>query len=408
MIYAGCQWGVLVTTVRLTSPADVGALSLGFAISAPIFLCLHLRLRSASATDVKDAFSPSDYINLRVVCTLLALLITYAICKLSSLSADTLSIVIWIALAKAMESGSDLLYGFSQKANDMRIVSISMIGRGILSVLAFGWILFESHSVVFALAGFSAAWAAILICVDIPCTFRRPSMSGIRIFQFKWRQRETLSLVVSTLPLGISTMLTSLSSNMPRYFIEKYLGSAELGLFAAMSYLAMVTSVIVTALAESGIARMATHINDRDTTAASALIHKIVVLTMLLSVAGVVGCMAVGERGIRILYSGNYVSAYGMLVWMMVVSGISNLASVYGFALVAGRRYSSYLQCLIIASTSMAAACLLLVPRWGAKGAVLSCLVGYSIQLAWSYQKTRDMLASHGAQFPSLTVLNES
>src|SRR5882724_7420945 len=72
-IYMGCQWGVLVTVVKLGTPEMVGQLSLGYAICAPIFLLAQLRLRAASATDARYEYGSADYLALRVVCTLGAL-----------------------------------------------------------------------------------------------------------------------------------------------------------------------------------------------------------------------------------------------------------------------------------------------------------------------------------------------
>src|ERR1700760_4623064 len=72
-IYTGCQWGVLVATVKRGTPEMVGRLSLGFAICAPIFLFCQLRLRTASATDAGNEYQAAEYLALRILCTSLAL-----------------------------------------------------------------------------------------------------------------------------------------------------------------------------------------------------------------------------------------------------------------------------------------------------------------------------------------------
>jgi O-antigen/teichoic acid export membrane protein len=39
------------------------------------------------------------------------------------------------------------------------------------------------------------------------------------------------------LPLGVVAALVLLNTNIPRYFIERYLGEWELGIFAALAYI---------------------------------------------------------------------------------------------------------------------------------------------------------------------------
>jgi O-antigen/teichoic acid export membrane protein len=408
LVYTGCQWGILATTVRLTNPSDVGLLSLGFAISAPIFLFLQLRLRSASATDFHRDFEVADYVTLRLLCTFLAFALTFVVCLACRFSSYQVWIVMLIAAAKALESGSDLLYGFSQRANDMRIISLSMIGRGLLSLSCFVLLVLYTRSIVIGLGGLCFGWGVVLLLIDLPYTVSLLHSEGREVFGIRWRPAAMKVLSMATLPLGISTLLMSFSASLPRYFIERFLGPSELGIFSAIGYLAMVISVIVTALAESGIARMAQFLSGGDFPSARGLLRTILWATGALSVAGVIASVAFGGRLITLLYGRTYASAEDLLTWMMVASAIANLASVYGFALIAGKDYRSYLQALAGLTVVMTISSALLIPRWGTRGAVFACIAAYAIQLAASYLKTRSMLTPLSNPLSSRTVPAES
>src|ERR1700759_5516201 len=78
--YIACQWGVLVATVKCGTPEMVGQLSLGFAICAPIFLFFQLRLRAASATDAGYEYETPEYVTLRLLCTILAIVSVAFVC----------------------------------------------------------------------------------------------------------------------------------------------------------------------------------------------------------------------------------------------------------------------------------------------------------------------------------------
>jgi len=217
LVYAGCQWGILVATVKLSTGADAGRLSLGFAISAPVFLLLQLRLRAASATDAALAFTPSHYIKLRALCTMVAKALCLLLCFTTGLSAFSSRVVLWVALAKAIESGSDLMYGLMQQAENLRTIALSMVLRGLLACTSFTLVLARTHRLDEALAALCAAWLTVLLFVDLPS-------AHIGTFERATDLRAMGRLTLLTLPLGLSSMLMSLMANMPRYFIEHSMG----------------------------------------------------------------------------------------------------------------------------------------------------------------------------------------
>ena len=51
-------------------------------------------------------------------------------------------------------------------------------------------------------------------------------------------------------------MLMSLGANMPRYFIERTLGTREVGIFSAVWYVATAGGYIVSAMAEGASPRL--------------------------------------------------------------------------------------------------------------------------------------------------------
>ncbi|HMW55726.1 MAG TPA: lipopolysaccharide biosynthesis protein, partial [Accumulibacter sp.] len=66
IVYALCQWMMLIIIARLGNARDVGIYSLALAISAPVMLFLGMNLRVAIATDQKHQFNIQDYLALRV------------------------------------------------------------------------------------------------------------------------------------------------------------------------------------------------------------------------------------------------------------------------------------------------------------------------------------------------------
>ena len=70
-------------------------------------------------------------------------------------------------------------------------------------------------------------------------------------------RRSAAPVIRAALPLGIVLMLTSLTANLPRYSIERHLGTRELGLFAAVASFVTVGTTIANALGQSATTRLA-------------------------------------------------------------------------------------------------------------------------------------------------------
>ena len=67
VVYAGCQWGMLVVLAKLGSPARVGEFALALAVTAPILMFTNLALRAVQATDSRQEYTFGDYLGLRLL-----------------------------------------------------------------------------------------------------------------------------------------------------------------------------------------------------------------------------------------------------------------------------------------------------------------------------------------------------
>ena len=72
IIYAACQWGMLIILAKLGSAEMVGQFALGLAITAPIIMFADLNLRHVQATDAQEEYHFRDYLGLRLITTSLA------------------------------------------------------------------------------------------------------------------------------------------------------------------------------------------------------------------------------------------------------------------------------------------------------------------------------------------------
>jgi O-antigen/teichoic acid export membrane protein len=380
IFYFACQWGVLVATVKSGTTEMVGQLSLGFAICAPIFLFFQLRLRAASATDAGCEYEAPEYFTLRCLCTVLALVTVGVVCLRGHISAQTAATVLVVAVAKAIESGSDLFYGFLQNADRVRPVALSMTARGVLGLLGFFRILSWTHSLLWALCALCVGWAVVLVGFDLPIAGSLIGKGEGGNLRIRWRWEALGKLAWLSLPLGVSAMLMSLAINIPRYVIDHVDGAAEVGLFSALAYLTIASGMVVNSLAEVTVPRFARLFNTSRYAEARRLLAHSIMATVIIGGTFIVVAAFFGDPLITIVYRAQYARTGSLLAWLMVAAALANIASIFSYVLLAARKFKLHLACLVALTLTTALGSFLLVPRWHTKGAAIASILGFFVQ----------------------------
>jgi Membrane protein involved in the export of O-antigen and teichoic acid len=402
LIYAACQWGMLVVLAKLGSPEMVGQFTLGLAVTAPVIMFTNLQLRVIQATDAKGDYVFSDYLGLRLIGTGLALLIIAGITLKTGYRWET-SLVIWaIALAKAFESISDVFYGLIQQHERMDRIAIALMIKGPLSLLLLSIGVSLTGSVVGGAFGLAIAWGLVLFGWEIgngrlllknSSQGREPEdllvadaegANSQNPLYPRWERKTLGKLVWLALPLGFVMMLISLNTNIPRYFIERYLGERELGIFAAMSYLMVVGQMVVSALAESASPRLAKYYAAGNSTAFGTLMLKLVGVGLMLGAGGVFVAVVAGGPILTLLYKPEYADRADLFLWLMVAAGILYVAAFLGYGITAARYFRVQMPLFVLVTGSSAIACFWLIPTQGVLGAAIALIVGAIVQVVFS------------------------
>ena len=363
VVYAACQWGILVVLAKIGSAEMVGQFSLGLAITAPVIMFTNLQLRGIQATDAREEYHFGHYFGLRLSTNVLAMLVILGIVLASGYHRQTTLVILAIGLAKTFEAVSDVIYGLIQRHERMDRIAISLMIKGPLSLLALGTLVWMTRNVFAGALGLAAAWLTLLLTYDLGNARR---LANIRLHldvSTLWR------LVRLAFPLGIVMMLISLNTNVPRYFVTHYWNEKELGYFAAMAYLMTAGNMVISALGQSASPRLAQHYANRDRRAFRQLLFKLVGIGVALGVAGVALAALWGRQVLTLLYRPEYANRVEVFVWLMVAAGVGYVASMLGYGATARRNLKWQPAALLPTILTGAAVCRLLVPSLGILGA---------------------------------------
>ncbi|SDO05760.1 oligosaccharide flippase family protein [Alkalicoccus daliensis] len=375
LVYAACQWGMLVVLAKLGTPEMVGIFALALAITAPVMMLTNLQLRAIQATDTVERYTFNDYLGLRSLMSFIALLIICLIILLTNYSFETMLVILIISVAKIVESISDISFGLMQKNEFMDYIAISKIIKGILSLVTFGTILWITNSIIYGSLSLVITWGMVLILFDV--------YNAKRFAKFKptFNFAKMKNIVILSLPLGVVLMMGSLNTNTPKYFLEYYIGQEALGYFAALAYLIIAGNTVISALGQSATPRLAKYYASGNTYSFRKLIYKLILIGLLVGSLALMGAIIMGEEILTILYQEDYANYSYVFILIMIAGVIKYVASFLGYGITATRSFK--IQPLIggvYVSASLIGG-YLLIPSYGLEGASYVLILASIVEL---------------------------
>jgi O-antigen/teichoic acid export membrane protein len=382
-LYALSQWGMLIALVKLGGPSSAGQFTLALAICSPAFVFANLQLRGVQATDTKASYLLQDYLGLRLGTTFLALLAISCIAVASGNRGTALLVVVAVGCAKGLEAGSDLLFGYLQKHERMDRIATSMMLKGLLSVLAvwLGYLVW--HNLLAALWLICFVWAGLLVGVDlVNCIrIRRIERDDASKFCPRFDSGRLKQLTILLGPIGLATILNSLTANVPRFAIERHAGTHLLGLFGGLYYIQGAVVSLAAAIGQASAPRLARHRGAGDKQAFFQL------LVRLLGFAGVVGILVslgayfAGRSFLSALYTPEYGQYSFELFLLMIAAAVSMQVAILNDCVLVMRLMRE--QAVIFAATlcCTVVACSYTVERYGLKGVAAAIILVSIVQL---------------------------
>jgi len=400
VIYAVCQWGMLLLIAKLSTATAMGLFALGLAISSPIIMMAGLGLRSVQATDAAGEFSFSSYWKLRLSGLLLAFVAMALVCLVAGYGRTASGVVMLIGSAKCTEALSDIVFGKFQQKERMDLVARSMMIKGIASLGFFAVILTLSSSLLLAIGGWLAVWAAVLLLYDIPhvvALIKDEGPTGLSgwgrtLFGASIDLPVHAKLAKISMPLGMVVGLSALVPSIPRYIIEHRLGVEQLGFFAALAYLTTPGNVVVSAIGYAASPRLAVHFNAREAEKYRHLLIRVVILGICIGLLQFAAFGIGGGALLALLLNDQFKAGLPLLYVLLLVAILSYAFGLLGVGITAARQFKIQLYIGVGLSIMTLVLAVILVPLWGLYGAALSIAGGTVVaSLAYGFILNRSL-----------------
>jgi O-antigen/teichoic acid export membrane protein len=382
-IFAACQWGMLIVLAKLGSPSLVGQFALASALTVPVLMLTNMQLRDIQATDARVEYAFGDYLGLRLITTLVALLLILGLVLALGYRGEMALVIMAFGLFKAVEALSDVIFGLLQQHERMDRIAQSLIIKGLLSLLVLGGAVSFTGSVFWGVLGLALVWAAVVLFYDrrsVALIIGAEARRAV-LLRPRWQRRTLRDLTRLALPLGLVMMLIALATSIPRFFVGRYLGEYMLGIFAALTYLQVAGMTVVSALGQSALPRLAQHYAAGERAAFVGLLLRMAAIGLVLGGGGVLVALLAGPTLLTLIYQPEYAAHADFFVWVMVAAGLGYLAWLLGEGMKAARYLRVQVGIFAVQVVALSLLGIWLIPTQGLIGVVVMMIAAALIHL---------------------------
>lgn len=370
------QWILIWLLVRWYGPAEVGNYGLAQAWVVPLVAFFDFQLFRIQTTDVEGQYSFEDYLSFRVwtsgsmwICLLIIASFNSSIAILMLAIAAQLSVA---AIAEIYQAKILVAHGVVRYGRSLFLFYSIMSTAMVLTILV-------SRRVELAL--FMSALASIVVLFGrvVPDSLAGRAAGELYSSSARWKpippNRHLFSLLRICAPLGIAMLFDSAATQIPRLFLASHVGVYELGLLVGMLTLLSVGTLVVDAAARSLTPHVARIVNEGEArqiwTFSKWISGGVLLATIILAILS----YWIGSRALVVILDDSYRGQNIALACIACVFGFQLHARICAIVLATKRQTGRILFSHVIATLAAVVISLLVIPKYGLIGAVITILI---------------------------------
>lgn len=406
-VFAVTNWGMQIVLAKLGGAAQLGTYALGVAVTTPAITLAQMNMRGVMVSDVARKHPFLDYFVARLLAVSAALVFFGGIGFGGAYEAAAAWVIFLTGIGVCVDSVSDVCYGLMQSRERMRWIGISMAAKGILSITLLGGVFAATRDIVAAVGGSITASFLVAFLFDVRLTNRLLREEGAAPLgpDLRWIGRASWSSVavifLTSLPLGVTLWLNSLSANLPRYYLERSFGAADLGIFSALAALIVVGRTVVNALGQAAHPRLAKLYRAADYGGFRRLSLQLLGIGALLAVAAPLVAALIGPPLLRFIYTAEYAAHNDLFILILAAGGLTYVSSFIGYCITSAGYLKVQVAWAIAVLVAALVASAYFIPQEGLVGAAKTLLVSGVVQLGFAFVVLAVVYRAHPERVPA-------
>jgi O-antigen/teichoic acid export membrane protein len=365
IVQFGSQWVGLMVLAKLGSVQIVGRYSFATGLCAPVIATASLGLRNVLVTDARREFTYSDYLGLRVAALGVGMAVMAVLAAFTAPTPAMFLTYMLLAASRGVDLLSDIHWAQLQRVERMDLIAISQASRGLLGLGVLTLALAVTGSLAWGAAGLLAASLAVWWFFDVPAV-RRVTHDEPVAPRFDRASIEKILHVVA--PLVGMLVLTTVAGPMPRYFLEAYRDSSEVGFFAVASSPLAIVSFLPAAVYQATTSRAAQHLQHDEHSQFLALSLRVMAINLATSGVFCVASVLFGDHFLRLCYKPEYLRVWPEMNLFCLAQLLQSFATLGAQVLNAGRMFRFQALNSVFSVCVLLIASFALVPAWGVRG----------------------------------------
>jgi O-antigen/teichoic acid export membrane protein len=284
----------------------------------------------------------------------------------------------------------------------------SMILKSLTSLCIFTVIISNTRNVSFGVMALALSWS--IICFYDVSNVRYVLKKNMFLSELRFdilrlkicklittiKITKLNNLVLLGIPMGFVATLNSLNINIPRYIIERNLGTESLGIFTAIISINALGIVIISALGQSSIPKLSRHYVSSNYNLYVSLFSKLLFISFGVGIFAVAGAFLFGKEILLFLFDKTYATHHTIFAVSTIGAATSYISLVLGYGVTSMQKYKIQLPLYFVSNTLYLILSMFLIPKIGLDGAIYSYVIDscfqsflLAITLIYSLQKMK-------------------
>lgn len=377
LLFAFSQWLLLIGMAKLANNTMVGEYSLALAIVSPVFMLTNLQLRPIVVAEynLKDSFDYKNFFTLRLYTVIIGIIIS---CFSSLFTSSSIYLTVFLlALIKAEEAISDIIYAYYNAQAKTKLISLSLTIKSTALIIVFFILLYFLKSLAFSLIGIILVYLLVLIFID----FKNINFNKT---YFHLDLSDSYQIILTALPLGLSVMLVALQSNLPRFFLEKFYNLEMVGIFSVFYYFVIVGGIIINSVCQFLSPQFSIYYKKNNKRQLFKLAIEAWLIGLILGFLGLAIVYFMGDVIVNLVYGKVYLNYLNTLNIIMFAGIFTYLSVVNGYLMTSLELIKIQLPLFVLLTlVTLILSYFLIIPK-GLDGAAWVCVISSALQFIFS------------------------
>ncbi len=331
-LYALASMVLTMIVVQLVGDEQGGIFTFAFTtFGQQMFMVAYFGIRPYQITDVEERYTFGDYLHLRIVTSLSAILIGIGFLFIQGYTLQKTLVVFFMVCYKVIDGFADAYEAEFQRSGRLYLTGKSNTFRTLLSVGCFSVSLYFTRDLILAAVVAVGAQLLGLVLFDIVIIGQLPNID------WNWSAGQCVSLAKSCLLLFLSVFLDFYIFSAARYAVDANLNDAAMAVFGAIFMPTSVINLVAGFVIRPFLTRLSFAWEKREGRDFASIVGMIFFVILGLTVLAVAGAYLLGIPVLSLLYPNLRTALAGCripLVLIILGGGFNAFMNLFYYTLV--------------------------------------------------------------------------